>query len=136
MSNASIDTKTSPNQIVISTWHLRLLYSYDTLVAAYAGGKYYVTDQDYSATTNKHIAAFVQATKREYKKRDDIKVIPHRELDDMFQLVMLPKNWTNTIAQARYALGRQDDYDPEAIEQLEVLETALLGLALKSEVAA
>ena len=49
----------SPCQQIVTYEHGEAFFSYDTLIAAYVGGKLYLTwYHDYSATTNRYCIAF------------------------------------------------------------------------------
>lgn len=52
-----------PNQTLIAIGADNFFYSYNTLVAAQVGGKFYRTSQKYSVTTSKHINKWLEGVK-------------------------------------------------------------------------
>ena len=124
---SGISVRHDRSSTVVSTYTAQLLYSYSTLVAAHISGRYYVVDNGYSATTGRHVAGFVGAMRREYKKRGDIQLVSQAELNDMFSLIRLPKDWEDTLVELRIIANRTDEFNPELQNGLHALERALAG---------
>lgn len=59
-----------PNQTVVMLRGESILFSYETPVAAYIGGVYYVTDKKHSNTTTRHINRWVDGEKCIHKPQE------------------------------------------------------------------
>jgi len=60
----------SPNQNEVITAHARILFSYQTPVAASVDGKWFRTAQKWSKTTSKHINAWIAGRTAETKPQE------------------------------------------------------------------
>lgn len=67
-----------PNQTVLEVHHARILFSYNTPVAAHTGGCYIRTEEHHSRTTSRHISQWLRDC---HQDPAEVEEVPQAELD-------------------------------------------------------